>query len=522
MKKNFALSLKFILIFIVILLGTVPLILMQTIVNRTVQVNILRNTTILTQGILDQSQKHFNLLLEELDNQLIEIADNADLIQLIDEEGLAENTLSYFLELKQKSEVISNMAIVNLDSSQDSVLFSLDTLKYTKLDFGTKKRFLDSQQAILLKENSSRKLWLGTSPTGIYNAIPSIWTYRLFHTETASFILAGSLDREKLLIFLNSIGSSARSDVLLISSDNTVYPYDSQFFNYPFAAKALSRSTQSRYNILYDTRMTPDGLEKLMIQVYTDPVFFYNLIILTPQRVLLRGFETIVQTTTLTLLLLAIGSVSIGLVLVYFINKRIKIFSAAVYDIAKGEYNISLPPSLIQVQEDALLTNAILEMAHEIEKNRNILQYTNENLEQSVHERTKELKKSLNELHMTRQSLIHSEKMAILGRQGAKIAHEMNNPISVAITASSHLATTVRDINRQFEKNKLTKSEFNLLISTAGEVSDIILRNLKHASDMTKGFKNFASDQSREEERKIKLESYIHEIIKNFFYKIKK
>ncbi len=521
-KIKISLSLKFILIFLVVTLGSVPLILMQTIVNRTVEENILKYTTILTQGILDQSQKHFNLLLAQLDSNINEITDNKDIVELMKIEGLSDEVLSRIETMKRASTVISNLILKDLDSEQNSALFRINTLSFKILENSEKEKFLQSQQAILLKENHSRELWLGTSPTGIKDAIPSIWTYRYFQTGTKSFIIAGSLDREQLLKFLGSIGSSARSDVLLISSDNTVYPYDDQFFNYSFSAQALNKSSLGRYNIIYDKRETTYGTEKLMIQTYTDPQYFYNLIILTPQKSLLRGFEAIVQTTSMTLLILAVGSISLGLLLVFFLNKRINTFLYAVHDISKGNYKIALPPGRFPIQEDISLSRAIMKMAEEIEKSRNILKYTNENLEKTISERTEELKKSLNDLQMTRQSLLHSEKMAILGRQGAKIAHEMNNPLSVAITASSHLESTVKEINKHFQENKLTKNDFRSMLSTAAEVSNIILRNLRHASKMTTGFKNFASDQSREEKKEIRINNYINEIIKNFSYKMKK
>jgi len=506
----------------VVVLGTVPLVLMQTIINRTVQENLLKNTTILTQGILDQSQQHINLLLLDLDTSINRIINDSELKSQLEREGLSIETLKKLEEIKDNNGIISSLVLVDIDPEKESVLFSLNTLKYRILDKVSKKNFLDSQQASLLKENNDRILWLGSPPNGINDAIPSIWTYRILKTETSTYIIAGSLDREKLLAFISSIGASARSDVLLITTDNIVYPYDDQFFNYSFTARALQRSSEGRYNIIYDERETPEGHEKLMIQVYTDPLFFYNLLIITPQGTLLRGFESIVRTANFTLLFLAIGSISLGLLLVYFLHRRIQTFIVAVHKIGEGLYDFRIPGKALMIQEDISLTRAITEMSSEIENSRNMLKYANENLEKIVSERTHELQKSLNELHMTRQSLIHSEKMADLGRQGAKTAHEINNPLSVAITAISHLASTEREINKHFQENKLTKSEFSSLISTAEEVSEIVMRNLKHATDLTTGFKNFASDQSREEEKEIRLENYINEIIKSFSYKLKR
>ncbi|MBF9003036.1 MULTISPECIES: sensor histidine kinase [Vibrio] len=43
------------------------------------------------------------------------------------------------------------------------------------------------------------------------------------------------------------------------------------------------------------------------------------------------------------------------------------------------------------------------------------------------------LKKTLTELHQTKSHLVHSEKMATVGRLAAGIAHEINNPLSIAL-----------------------------------------------------------------------------------------
>ena len=500
-RKKRSISFKLLLILFVIVLGIVPLVLMQTVVNRTVRNNILKNTTILTQGILNQSQSYINLLLLELDTQIDLLAENEKIVTFIDEDGLSEKSLTQLLYKKKESSILSSFVFINIDENKDSLHLYPGYERYKYLNQQAKQDFLHSQQAEILIENNTKVLHLGSPPNGVNDAIPSLWTYRFITYKQDSYIIAGSLSREFLEGFLAEVASSSRSDVLLLSSDNVAYPFDNDFFSYPFAAEALSRSAKSIYNVLYNTRETLNGTEQLMIQIYTDPDYFYNLIILTPQKSLLRGYNSIEQTTNLTLFILAIVSVSLGLLLISLMNRRIKNYLMAVKNITGGQYNITLIPSKIHIVEDVTFTNA--------------------NLEKIISKRTDELQKSLNELHMTRQSLIHSEKMAILGRQGAKIAHEMNNPLSVSITASSHMASTVRQINRKFIESKLTKSDFITLTETATNVSEIIQRNLKQASEMTKRFKNFASDQSRDEWKVIRIDNYIREIINSYSYKLK-
>ncbi len=284
MQGKVTISIRFILMFFVILLGAVPLVLMQTIVNRSVRENTLKNTTILTQGILDQSQKYLNLLLSELDTFSSEAQHNSDLLSLLENERLSENSIGFLNQLKQSSGVTSNMIVVDTDSSRDSFLFSFSYQQGKILDLEAKETFLQSQQAVLLKENYSRSLWLGTAPVGINDAVPSIWNYRIIQTDTSSFILAVSIDRDLFLSLLTTIEESTRSEVRLITSDNAIYPFDNYFFSYSFAANALSRSKQGRFISFSDYRIIDNKNEKLLIQIYSDPVYFYNLIVLTPEE----------------------------------------------------------------------------------------------------------------------------------------------------------------------------------------------------------------------------------------------
>ncbi|MFP5438593.1 MAG: ATP-binding protein [Bacteroidia bacterium] len=70
-------------------------------------------------------------------------------------------------------------------------------------------------------------------------------------------------------------------------------------------------------------------------------------------------------------------------------------------------------------------------LAREKEEERNeLIARQNELLEQQVAERTTELQKSLEDLKLTQNQLIQSEKMASLGELTAGIAHEIQNPLN--------------------------------------------------------------------------------------------
>jgi signal transduction histidine kinase len=67
------------------------------------------------------------------------------------------------------------------------------------------------------------------------------------------------------------------------------------------------------------------------------------------------------------------------------------------------------------------------------------------NLEQKVDERTQTLSKTLNELQLTQQELVQSEKMAALGQLIAGIAHEINTPLGAIGSSIQYISNFLND-----------------------------------------------------------------------------
>jgi PAS domain S-box-containing protein len=105
----------------------------------------------------------------------------------------------------------------------------------------------------------------------------------------------------------------------------------------------------------------------------------------------------------------------------------------------------------LKAQEEELLQNMeeleatqdeLKKIADELKISEDNLKKMNENLENLVKERTKELETALENLKNTQAQLIQSEKMASLGQLVAGIAHEINTPIG-AVKASAENMTDV-------------------------------------------------------------------------------
>lgn len=120
-----------------------------------------------------------------------------------------------------------------------------------------------------------------------------------------------------------------------------------------------------------------------------------------------------------------------------------------------------------------------------------------------------------NELIVTRDHLIQSEKMASLGELVAGVSHEINTPIGIGVTASSHMIQQIDELNTLFVNEDLTKEQFIYYIKNLKDSSEIMLSNMEKAAELIKGFKQVAVDQSFQEARTFKALAYLSDLKKS-------
>jgi len=143
-------------------------------------------------------------------------------------------------------------------------------------------------------------------------------------------------------------------------------------------------------------------------------------------------------------------------------------------------------------------------------------------LEATVQERTRELKQSLDTIQKTQEQLVQSEKMAAIGGLVAGVAHEINTPIGIAVSAASHLEDKTGEFVKKVESKKIKRSELDSYAKTASDSSNLILKNLSGAVKIVQGFKQVAVDQTSGERREFKLKPYIEDVLLSLKPKLKK
>ena len=190
-----------------------------------------------------------------------------------------------------------------------------------------------------------------------------------------------------------------------------------------------------------------------------------------------------------------------------------------IYDLAELELSVNMVIEKADLVRNNRLYKEGLEI--EVEKRTKELFDLNTDLERRVKERTAELESSIKVIKEAQAKLVQSEKMAALGGLVAGVAHEINTPVGVGITAASHMETATKDFENLFASQQMKKSDLQNFLITTKEASRILLTNLTRAAQLIQGFKQVSVDQNTGSRRVFDFKEYIDKILMSLHPKIK-
>ncbi|KAA0685460.1 sensor histidine kinase [Azospirillum brasilense] len=124
-----------------------------------------------------------------------------------------------------------------------------------------------------------------------------------------------------------------------------------------------------------------------------------------------------------------------------------------------------------------------------------------------------EAERALHDLRRVQRSLVQAEKLASLGALVAGVAHEINTPMGIGVTAASHLAEQARQFKAGLADGQLRRRDLEEFVDRIEEGASIILGNLERACTLVQSFKQVAVDQTSETQRPFELRGYLDGVL---------
>jgi len=156
-----------------------------------------------------------------------------------------------------------------------------------------------------------------------------------------------------------------------------------------------------------------------------------------------------------------------------------------------------------------------IEDVDELIRAQNQLTHLNEDLELRVKSRTIELSNTLEELTATQEQLLESEKMASLVGLVAGVAHELNTPLGVMLTATSQLEHNQTALTNNLATKTLTSQQLTGYKKQNDSCIELINSNINKSIHLVQNFKALSYSSQNEVCKVINLQQFFEFITKD-------
>ena len=139
----------------------------------------------------------------------------------------------------------------------------------------------------------------------------------------------------------------------------------------------------------------------------------------------------------------------------------------------------------------------------------------------TLEEQNAALNAALTALQEAQSELVRQEKLASLGRLVAGVAHEINTPLGICVTATSHLVQELKLTKEEMAAGELNEDGLQQFFDIIDQTLRIMTTNTQRAAALVRSFKQVAVDQSSDNIRSFNLGNYLGEVLLSLQPKLK-